>query len=144
MRLHVAYVGSGYYPLSWNPLSILDSEQNILLEDSKDPPKTAGAVSIPLYSARPSPPGGLLDASKRLKTPLRRFQDGPQMPQEASKTPSDASKTPQEGLQRLPKASKIDFSSQHGPPKPQKTFKIYWKNNSSEPSHQFGVRSMTD
>ncbi len=47
MRLHVAYVGSGYYPLSWYPLNILDSEQDILLEDSKDPPKTATAVSIP-------------------------------------------------------------------------------------------------
>ena len=48
MRLHVAYVGSGYYPLRWNPLSILDSEQNILLEDSKDPPKTLPAVDMPL------------------------------------------------------------------------------------------------
>ena len=48
MRLHVAYVGSGYYPLSWNPLSILDSEQNILLEDSKDPPKTATAADMSL------------------------------------------------------------------------------------------------
>ena len=49
MRLHVAYVRSDYYPLSWNPLSILDSEQNILLEDSKDPPKTAGANPIPFF-----------------------------------------------------------------------------------------------
>ena len=48
VRLHVAYVGSGYYPLSWNPLSILDSEQNILLEDSKDPPKTASAADMPI------------------------------------------------------------------------------------------------
>ena len=47
MRLHVAYVGSGYYPLSWNPLSILDSEQDILLEDPKDPPKTLAAVDMP-------------------------------------------------------------------------------------------------
>ena len=40
--------GSDYCPLSWNPLSILDSEQNILLEDSKDTPKTASAVDMPL------------------------------------------------------------------------------------------------
>ena len=52
VRLHVAYVGSGYYPLSWNPLSILDSEQNILLEDSKDPPKTA-SVGPPPFGGPP-------------------------------------------------------------------------------------------
>ena len=51
MRLHVAHVGSGYYPLSLNPLSILDSEQNILLEDSKDPPKTATVKRLPLGGA---------------------------------------------------------------------------------------------
>ena len=49
-RLHVAYVGSDYYPLSWNPVSILDSEPDILLEDSKDPPKTVTNGSSP---ARP-------------------------------------------------------------------------------------------
>ena len=38
VRLHVAYVGSVYYPLSWNPLNILGSEQDILLEDSKESP----------------------------------------------------------------------------------------------------------
>ena len=66
---------------------ILDSELEYLLEDSKDPPKTSAAVSI---SFRAPPHGGLLDASKRLQTSLRvsrRVQDGPQMPQEASKTP---------------------------------------------------------
>ena len=47
MRLHVAYVGSGYYPLSWNPLGILGFEQDILLEDFKDPPKTASALDPP-------------------------------------------------------------------------------------------------
>ena len=46
VRLHVAYVGSDYYPLNWNPLSILGSEQDILLEDSKDPPKTRGTVQF--------------------------------------------------------------------------------------------------
>ena len=57
------------------------------------------------------------------------------MPQEASKTPSDGSKTPQEAFQRPPRASKIDFSSQHGPPKPQKTFNIYRKNYSTGEPH---------
>ena len=46
VRLHVAYVGSGYYPLSWTPL--LDSELELLLEDSKDPPKTASAADMPI------------------------------------------------------------------------------------------------
>jgi hypothetical protein len=27
VRLHVAYVGSGYYPLSWIPLNILGSDR---------------------------------------------------------------------------------------------------------------------
>ena len=43
--------------------------------------------------------------------------------------------TPQEASQTLPRHSKIDFSSQHGPPEPQKTIKTYWKNNSFEPLH---------
>ena len=66
---------------------ILDSELEYLLEDSKDPPKTATAAAIPARFQPVPTPGGLLDDSKRLKTPLRRLQDGPQMPQEASKTP---------------------------------------------------------
>ena len=90
------------------------------------------------HALGPLPPRGLLDASQRPQTPLRRLKTPPnasQMPQEASKTPSDGSKTPQEASKRLPRPSKIDFSSQHGPPKPRKSFKIYWKNNSSEFLH---------
>ena len=108
------------------------------LSYSKDPPKTASAVSIPFDPGGPPHPGGLRDASQRPQTPLRRLKtppNGPQMPQEASKKPSDGSKTPQKASKRPQRPSKIDFSSQHGPPKPQKTFKIYWKNNSSEPLH---------
>ena len=44
-------------------------------------------------------PGGLLDASQRPQTPLRRLKtppNDPQLPQEASKTPQEASKSPQE------------------------------------------------
>ena len=64
------------------------------------------------------------------------------MHQEASKTPSDASKTPQDASKRPPRPSKIDFSSQHGLLKLQKTIKIYWKNNDSEPLHEFNIRSL--
>ena len=56
VRLHVAYVRSDFYPLSWNPLSILDSEQNILLEDSKDPPKTTAASPPPIRLRWVPPP----------------------------------------------------------------------------------------
>ena len=121
MRLHVAYVGLDYYPLSWNPLSILGSGQDILLEDSKDPPKTAGAADMPIGGPPPEAYLTTQSASRRLKTP----PNASKMPQEASKTPSDASKPPQEASKRPPRRSKIDFSSQHGPPEPQKTLKIY-------------------
>ena len=60
MRLHVAYVGSDYCPLSWNSLSILGSEQDILLDDSKDLTKTlAAATAIPL--GRPTMHGNATD-----------------------------------------------------------------------------------
>ena len=64
------------------------------------------------------------------------------MPQEASKTPSDGLKTPQDASKRPPRPSKIDFSSQHGLLKPQKTIKIYWKNYDSEPLHELNRRSL--
>ena len=121
---------------------ILDSELELLLEDSKDLPKTSTAGDMPI---RPSPPEAYLtpqSASRRLQDPSRRLQDGSKMPPEASKTPSDASKTPQDASKRPPRPSKIDFSSQHGFPKPQKTIKIYWKNSDSEPLHEFNMRSL--
>ena len=62
VRLHVAYVRSDNYPLSCNPLSILGSEQDILLEDSEDPPKSAGAESLPF--GPPPVEAYLPDASK--------------------------------------------------------------------------------
>ena len=50
--------------------------------------------------------------------------------------------TLQEALKTPPRHSKIDFSSQHGPSELQKTIKIYWKNNDSEPLHEFNIRSL--
>ena len=90
---------------------ILDSELELLLEDSKDPPKTATAVDLPLR--RPTLEASLRpqSASRRLQDPSRRLQDGSKMPPEASKTPSDASKTPQDASKRPPRPSKIDFLS---------------------------------
>ena len=64
------------------------------------------------------------------------------MCQDASRTPVAASKKNQESSKRPSRHSKIDFSSQDGPPEPQKTIKIYWKNNSSELLHYFGIRSL--
>ena len=108
----------------------------------KGPPQNLGHG---IDSVGPPHPGGLFQPSQRPQTPLRRLKtppNGPQMPQEASKTPSDGSKTPQEASKRPPRPSKIDFSSQHGLLKPQKTIKIYWKNNDSEPLHEFNIRSL--
>ena len=49
---------------------------------------------------------------------------------------------PQDASKRPPRPSKIDFSSQHGLLKPQQTNEIYWKNNDSEPLHEFNIRSL--
>ena len=51
VRLHVAYVGSDYYPLNKYLLNILGSKQDILLEER-------GMDPYP-----PHPPGALLDSS---------------------------------------------------------------------------------
>ena len=103
VRLHVAYVGSDYYPLSWNPLRILGSEQDILLEDSKDPQNRGRCIP----PARPFPPGGLLDASKRLKTPLRRLQMAlkwPKRPPRRLQMAPRRPKRPSRGLQEPPRS----------------------------------------
>ena len=57
------------------------------------------------------------------------------MPQDASKRPQEASKRPSRG-------PKIDFSSQLGPPEPQKSLKIYYEYNSFGPLSNFCIRSM--
>ena len=103
VRLHVAYVGSDYYPLSWNPLSILGSEQDILLEASKDPPQNPGRGSEPV---RPPHSGGLLDASKRLQTLLRRLKTPPRWPLDAPRGLQDTFRWPQDAPRSLQEASK--------------------------------------
>ena len=57
-------------PFDWIPFKGLGFWQECLLEDSKDPPKTAGAVNMPAAGRQLVAPRGLLDASNRLKTPL--------------------------------------------------------------------------
>ena len=86
------------------------------LSYSKDPPKTASAVSIPFDPVGPPHPGGLRDASQRPQTPLRCLKtppNDPQLPQEASKTPQEASKSPQEAPrppQDVQNPSKMELS----------------------------------
>ena len=101
----------------WMPCRRLGSEQEGLLEDFKDPPKTATAVDRPI---RP-PPGGLLDASKRLKTSLRRLQDGLRCPKkplrgpkEASRGPQEPPRRPQDAPRRLQDTILVDFWKQNG------------------------------
>ena len=82
----------------------------------RTPPKPPARFQRGIDSVGPPHPGGLLDASQRPQTPLRRLKtppNGPQMPQEASKTPQEASKRPQEAP-RLPQdvqnPSKMELS----------------------------------
>ena len=64
------------------------------------------------------------------------------MAQEPSKMPQDASKRPQEASKRPSRGLKIDFSSQLGPPEPQKSLKIYYEYNSFGPPSNFCIRSI--
>ena len=83
------------------PFRCLGSEQEGLLEDSKGPPqnrhRTIQTVAPPTLEAH-------LTLSKRLKTSLRRLQDGLRCPktQRSLKSPQDAPKMSQD-------ASKIRF-----------------------------------